>query len=467
MRHQLWLLTLVLFFPGTLLAQNSKVPFENGNHAFRYVLHMLELQPRNDLSELDEDTILIVFGETQILDSDKIPGGLEQFLNNGGAVLIATDRPNPGTWQSVFDIHFFDKFVQAPSDPVSAYRSLEACPWVTPMTSRKVEGIPIPIGLSEVATNKPAYFLNRSRKLRTLAFFSDNCWIEDHGTRKTLSEKLGRQSAAFAAAGGIGQGRALVLSDHSVFINEMMIQQDNNNFDFAVQCVSWLMKRDDGSERTHVLFLDEGEAFTNFDIPLDLMDVPTPPLDIVNRFLVKLEQENFFNRLILGNNPGRVMGNILRVLTIVITTALAGFGCYRFLHARHRMETTEPLFVTKLAQQSPEVDVITQRHLTMIKTDNFWEAAHHLSRDWFETVTPGLMAKVAESEGPKSRLISFTVDAGWWRRLSWQKKVKDVWRFAVGSPRKLTAAEFARFVTQLDEVKTAQSRGLLQFRNMN
>jgi hypothetical protein len=458
----------MLLLPEKAVAQASKVPFQNGNHAFRYALYMHHLEPRSHLNELDEDTIpntiLIIFGETQILDSDGIPGGLEPFLKKGGAVLIATDRPNQGRWQDIFRIHFQDKFLYATPDPESAYKGLEACPWVTP---QEVAGISIFRGLNEVATNKPVYFTNDGKILRTLATFPGNCWTEERGTRRSLSDKVGRQPAVFAAAGAIDQGRALVLSDHSVFINEMMIQPDNNNFDLAFESVRWLMKRDDGTERTHVYFLDEGEVFTDFNIPLDLMDVPTPPMDILNRFLVKLEQENFFNRLILEPNPGRVMGNILRVLTIVITTALAGFGCYRFLHARHRMETTEPLFATRLAQQSPEADVITQRHLTMIKTDNFWEAAHHLSRDWFETVTPGLMAKVAESEGPKSGLISFTVDAGWWRRLSWQKKVKDVWRFAVGSPRKLTAAEFARFVTQLDEVKTAQSRGLLQFRNMN
>jgi len=449
----------MFFLPCPALAQNSKIPFENGNHAFRYVLHNLGLEARNHLSELDEDTILIVFGETQALD--EIPGGLEPFLNNGGAVLIATDRPSQGRWQDFFQIQFYKEFVQAPSNLESAYRSLPACPWVNP---QKVDDIPIFRGLTEVATNKPVYFTNRSKRLKTLATFPGDCWTEERGTPTTLRDK----SAAFAAAGAIGKGRALVLSDHSVFINEMMIQLDNNNFDFAFQCVRWLMDRGEGLDRrTHVLFLDEGEVVTNFNVPIDMTDVPMPPLDVVNRLLVKLEQENFFNRLILGNDPGRVMGNILRVLTIFITTIVAGFGCYRFLHSRHRMETSEPLFATKMAQQSPEVDVMTQRHLTMIKADNFWEAAHHLSRDWFETVTPGLLAQVAESDDPRSGLISFTVDAGWWRRWSWQRKLKDLWRLAVGAPRKLTAGEFARFVTQLDEVKAAQLRGILQFRNMN
>jgi len=452
----------MLFLPCPALAQNSKVPLENGNHAFRFVLNNLGLKAKDDESPLDENTILIIFGETQVLDrdSDKIPDGLEKFLKNGGAVLIATDRPNQGKWQDIFQIQFHDGFVHAPANLESAYRGLELCPWVKP---QKVDEIPIFPGLFDIATNKPAHFINGSKKLRTLATFFGDCWIEDGGKRIPL-----REGAVFAAAGPIGKGRALILSDHSVFINEMMLQNDNHNLDFAKRCISWLKDSGEGQpQRTQVLFLDEGEMIKDFKVPEIIEDLPMPGIEALNRFLVALEQKNIFNQLILGNDPGRVMGNILRVLTIVITTIVAGFGCYRFLHARHRMETSEPLFATKMAQQSPEVDVMTQRHLTMIKSDNFWEATHHLARDWFETATPGLLAQVAESDGPRSGLISFTVDAGWWRRWSWQRKVKDLWRLAVGSPRKLTAGEFARFVTQLDEVKAAQLRGILQFRNMN
>src|SRR5262249_17337599 len=163
------------------------------------------------------------------------------------------------------------------------------CPWVTP---QKVDGIAILDGLTQVATNRPAYFINGSKELRTLATFSGKCWIEDGGTPTSLSGKLGPQEAAFAAAGAIGKSRTLVLSDQSVFINEMMLQTDNDNFDFAFQSIRWLIDRGEGLEpRTHVLFLDEGEVVTNFKVPIDLMDVPTPPIEVVNRLLVKLEQE--------------------------------------------------------------------------------------------------------------------------------------------------------------------------------
>lgn len=455
----LWIPGLFLMGQAPAFAQNVKVPFELGNHAFRYVMHSLELEPRTDESQLDANTILIVLGETDVLDSDKIPGGLADFLKNGGALLVATDRATEHKWQKLFHLHFEEGFIRAPGGTKLAYKDNEECPFVTPT---QVQDPPIFQNLRQgVATNRPISLVNSSATLKTLAVFDPRCKAEGRIIRPTQRSPGG---LPFAVGGTMGAGRVIVLADHSVFINEMMIQTDNDNFDFAYACVHWLME---GEKRKHVLFLDEGEPVTNFDVPVTLTDVPMPPIEVLNQMLVKLEQEDFFNRLILGNNPGQRMGDILRVLTIVLTTAVTGFGCYHFLHARHHSESGEPLFSTKVAQQSPDVALVTQRHLDMVKADNFWEAAHHLAREWFETVVPGLLVKVAETTGPRSGFLSITVDAGWWRRWAWEKKVKGAWQLAAGPSRKLTAAEFARFVTQLDEIKAAQARGLLHFHNVN
>src|SRR5712692_4617281 len=298
-RLQAWVLALafVVLMPISAAAQNASVPFEQGNHAFRCVLYKLGLEPLKDEKSLDANSILIVFGETQRLDSDKIPGGLEEFLNKGGAVLIATDRSHKEKWQEKLRIKLVDKFVNAPKDSDLAYRGIPECPWVIPS---HVDEISIFQNLDSVATNKPAYLLNHSKELKTLAKFSGDCWVDRRGSRVLLRDYEPREPAAFAAGGPHGAGKILILSDHSVFINEMMIQQDNDNFDFADHCIRWLMDRGKNQEeRKQVLFLDEGETIDNFNVPLTLADVPRPPIDVVNQFLVKLEQENFFNRLIL------------------------------------------------------------------------------------------------------------------------------------------------------------------------
>src|SRR6266446_3385073 len=102
-RLHVWVLALafVVFMPIPAAAQNAGVPFEHGNHAFCYVLYSHELEPLKDESELDANSILIIFGETQRLDGDRIPGRLEGLLNNGGAVLVATDRSHQEKWQKL------------------------------------------------------------------------------------------------------------------------------------------------------------------------------------------------------------------------------------------------------------------------------------------------------------------------------------------------------------------------------
>src|SRR5260370_1147048 len=71
-------LAIVLTLPISVSAQTGGIRFEQGTHAFRYVLSNFGLKPLKDESELDENSILIVFGETQIVDM--IPGGLNKFL---------------------------------------------------------------------------------------------------------------------------------------------------------------------------------------------------------------------------------------------------------------------------------------------------------------------------------------------------------------------------------------------------
>jgi len=359
---------------------------------------------------------------------------------------VATDRDTDREWQKHLGTDFRKYYVRAPAN--LAYRGNQECPLVVP---KEVENLPIFRNLNQVATNRPIYFVNKSQALKTLAVFDSRCRVQ--GPFQLPA------NYPFAAGGELGKGRVLVLSDHSVFINAMMIPTDNDNFDFAYRCMDWLS---DGGKRTHILFLNEGEPVTNFDVPV--IDMPPPPMEVINQLLVKMEQENLFNLMILGEHAEQRFRDILRVLIVVLTTLLTGFGCYRFLLARHMVETKEPLFSTKAAQQTPDVALTTQRHLAMIKSDNFWEAAHHLARDWFLANMPDSLPTPAASSGGRHVLRHFSVDAGWWRRRSWEKKLQVVWQMAGGAPTKLSAAEFARFVTQLDDIKAALAKGTLRLK---
>src|SRR5581483_12407099 len=73
-------------------AQPPTVPFGQGTHAFRRILHDLNFKPLRDVKEITDPshTLLIVLGETDPLSD--LPGGGRGFMEKGGAVLIATDR---------------------------------------------------------------------------------------------------------------------------------------------------------------------------------------------------------------------------------------------------------------------------------------------------------------------------------------------------------------------------------------
>src|SRR5262245_58669677 len=65
-----------------------------GTHVFRRILHdhNIEqgLESIDDVSAEPGRTLLIVLGDLNVLT--KVPGGLEQFLADGGAALLASDR---------------------------------------------------------------------------------------------------------------------------------------------------------------------------------------------------------------------------------------------------------------------------------------------------------------------------------------------------------------------------------------
>src|SRR5262249_20939689 len=115
----------------------------------------------------------------------------------------------------------------------------------------------------------------------------------------------------FAAGGDWGKGRVLVLADHSVFINEMMLQTDNDNISFTCNCMEWLR---DG-RRDRVLFIEEGTITANFNVPVIEPPLP-PPGPWINQLVQGMEDENLFNRAILRRvTPGQIFRALLLALT--------------------------------------------------------------------------------------------------------------------------------------------------------
>jgi hypothetical protein len=248
----------------------------------------------------------------------------------------------------------------------------------------------------------------------------------------------------------LGKGRIFILSDHSVFINGMMLQTDNGNFDFAYNCVKWL---NDSGKRRNVLFVDEGTIVQDFKVPpQNLPAPPISPVEAVDQVIVALEEHDLLNKLILEQFSLR---RIMSGWAIALTVGLLLFGFYRLIRAGYHVDTQVPLVAQSVAQRGPAVAIMEQRRQSLLQDGNLWEAARDVARQWF-----GEMGYEAWNNSAPPR---FHVTAGWWRRLRWQGQVRRLWQLASDpTPRLVPKWEFARLLAQVQDLRTAARDGTLQ-----
>src|SRR5262249_27892627 len=108
--------------------------------------------------------------------------------------------------------------------------------------------------LERVATNKPS-FLERSKELPTIAFIRPQCRLESEPRNNPIRGDIHFAQAKRYESGG----KILVMADHSIFINQMLIppERDNDNLEFTMNTLDWLVIGPDGQRRDRVLFIDQ------------------------------------------------------------------------------------------------------------------------------------------------------------------------------------------------------------------
>ncbi len=82
--------------PAPVRAQPEQQKFGFGTHALRRILYETKfkaLEDWGDLGNKPNHTLLVVLGGP--LSLERIPGGLQTFVDRGGAVLLATDQAIP------------------------------------------------------------------------------------------------------------------------------------------------------------------------------------------------------------------------------------------------------------------------------------------------------------------------------------------------------------------------------------
>jgi hypothetical protein len=359
-----------------------------------------------------------------------MPYSLGEFVEKGGAVLVATDR-RTGSLLSDFEVEVAGDVVTQERAP-DAYKMLTACPLIFPQEPAH----PLFEGVESLATINPSQIVpkNRILFLAKLALFPNGCV-------STLGATAG--APFIMGSDATSKHRVVVVGGHSVFMNVLLAQNDNDNFKFAVNTVRWLT---DQGRRKHCLFVNDGMVAANYNIPLG--GIPVPTAKLINQLLHRLEQEGIFDRIARALIPRNL---VLQGLLVGTTLFLAIYLFWRVWAKRHELPREVPLLSAKVAQSVPDKTVMALRQQALLNEDNLWEVAQSLARQCFErhglggTSPPEVIAR------------------GGFAQKRARRRVLTLWNLAFGQlARAVRARDLARVLNDIEAVDEWLDDGLIK-----
>jgi hypothetical protein len=459
-----------------------EIPFADQTHVFRRVLWDLKCRPVETQDGAfpnlnPKDTILVVLGDTSFLQHFMVgpgPGGtpLDKFLDNGGSVLLATDKPlslplasyllsKTGFW--LVNAHF--KYGGLDADR-RCYRGLPFCPLLVPSE-------PVPDGCPNlfrnpknsggpkliVATNVPSHLATNpasplGRNVHELARLPA-------GIVNEAAPQFRDANTSFMICWQSPRGgRLLFLADHSIFINQMMLPEDNGNVEFAANCINWL--GEDG-KRKKVLLIEEGIPQSKFNVPIDeshgggSLEDKAEPVDQINAgihatngLLTKVEESDLVNQWI---QRFLAKGGGVGVLLVLLTLAgLVAFFGWLVIHGFQQQQPMAPSLARLVQRQVPDESLIEQRNKGMYQVGNLWEIGRLVARQVFEGA--GIAAKAGD------QVPHVTVKGGWWRRWRVRRQVARLWTLAFASkPLPIAPSDWPTLLRQLDDLRRGLANG--------
>lgn len=260
-------------------------------------------------------TVIVAIGDTRLFrDTNR----MQQFLNSGGAVLLASDRKI--SFGRFFDV--FDGPVLSNRD-ADIYQGHRDCIRVRDID----QSHPLSKGVDELVLNRSGWILE------SLALNPD-AW---HAIAKLPATTSQLSNRGKTVVGTMTSQDFIVVADHSLFTNGMMWHGDNAVF--AINVGSALCK----GGRDQVLFLVDDAASPSYllgplanELPLPMPQPDIEPnldvqemFDVANKVVAAVEDSDSFNELLVGR-PRRMAGPYYRrALLFALSGALIAYAAYR------------------------------------------------------------------------------------------------------------------------------------------
>jgi hypothetical protein len=452
---------------GAQPAGNQQFAF--GTEVLRWLLKSnANLKPVDRPASLKdaEHTILIVLGDLSWLENN-VPGGVEDFVQKGGALLAASDLSSGKSLENLAGVQISSYQIELPLDKNArnCHREQRDSPFVDETQASFPDGSENPFsGLKlRVATNISKRLLTDGalpKGIVPLARFPKGVfWFQPifgSGEQTKGISLLLREEALFAVGGSRGEGRLLVLGDHSVFINQMMLDDQCGNLEFTVQCLEWLKSN---GQRDRAMLVEDGRIHSNFDVTLKRIP-PIPPLKVLEELfnhrdeiieemqtkLAESERKKTLDAALLKSLDGRpqVAANRLR------RYSLWGFGgflvvaiLYRLSNnGRHFPDRRLPLLGPVVAKQRPAAGAAEVRPRAQIEAGNLWESARELAQESLG------QNPLEDTPPPKPAVVA----RGWWVRRQSRRRLERLWEIAYGSDTvPIPPGQWEQFLSDLQE----------------
>jgi len=384
-----------------------------------------------------QETVAVILGD--LTTATRIRGQLNRFWRNGGALLIASDQREKrlaasnlcGAWP-------LPNFQLSSRDAKEfGYRGFRDCPIVQDFDREGTA--PLFEDIEQIVTNRPGYVRSFSN-VRVVASFP--------GRRPRPLMVIN----TYAETGG----RMLMIADHSIFINEMLIHGDNAKF--ASNVTRWLCE---GGQRRNLVLIHEGNVLPDWgfgetppSIPLDTLlkavqssglsglPIGDTLLPVINDAVQQAQSQNAFNATVrrasrnaFGNRPNRWL--------MVLTGLLAAIAFGWFARARWRPPGWLSFRDWSQATEPKLVGAVRDGH--------YFPYLRSLSREFFRECgaehfdskhTPAIMQHSTQA-------ISRQID--------------ELWRLATADKnQKLTRKRFRQHIRTLQDLRQLQLSGDLR-----